>query len=157
MTVVTHVVLLDKMVSHAKTLALFSDVVTPEPKAAPTGKGLTAAIWFGPLIPVAAESGLSASSMLQTTWFRLYLSTEYDADIEPMLWAATVTVMAQCSMDISFGLDNAGVWTDLLGAYSPGVAATPAYLKYPEGAQFRVVDIRVPIVLEDFFQQGGSS
>lgn len=153
---VEHGVLMDKMVSHGLKMGIFADVVSGQPKAAPSGEGLTLALWFGPMTPLAAESGLSASSMLQTVWARLYLLVASEQDVETTIMTAAAQVMAQLSMDISFGLDMNGVWTDLLGAYSPGVSAIPAYMK-PDGTLFRIVEVRVPVVLEDFFSQGVSA
>jgi hypothetical protein len=155
---VDHTVLMDQLVSHAKKLGIFADVIPFEPKAAPTANGFTCALWFGPLSPLAEDSGLASTTAVQTVWMRLYLNAQDpDANTEPALMTAASAVLRELTANISFGLTDDGVWTDLLGhAISGGVTATPAYLRYAQGGtQFRVVEVRVPVVLEDFFPQGG--
>jgi hypothetical protein len=154
---VDHLTLQAKIEDHAKRLGIFTEVIPFDPGSAPTGKGLTMAFWFGSMFPIPRESGLSATSMVQMMYARLFLNitTERTRETDPTILGAAVLVMRELTSDISFGLDDEGVWTDLLGnARNPGVRADPRYVKYGQGgALFRVVDITIPVVLEDFFAQ----
>jgi hypothetical protein len=153
---VDHVTLQAKIEDHAKRLAIFAEVIPFDPGSAPTGKGLTFAFWFGSMIPIRRQSGLAATSVIQMMYARVYLNitTQRERETDPTILAAAAQVIRELSADISFGLDDEGVSTDLLGSYSPGVRADPRYVKYGQGgALFRVVDITIPVILEDFFAQ----
>ena len=69
---VDHVVLRDKAKSYAKSLGVFSSVIACHPASAPTSSGMTFAFWFGPIFPAPRESGLSATSVVQTMFGRLF-------------------------------------------------------------------------------------
>jgi len=57
--------------SHAKATGHFERVLAHEPKSAP-GNGLTCAIWWQDLRPVAAASGLQATSVRLELQVRAY-------------------------------------------------------------------------------------
>ncbi len=143
--------LLDALVSHAAASGHFQRVNQHEPKSAP-GNGLTAAIWFQTIGPAIGGSGLASTSPRVELRVRIYqnaLMQPQDA-IDPMVTAATSALMTAYSGDFSLG--GLVRQVDLLGAYGTALSAQAGYLDV-DGKKYRVVDVTVPLIVNDVFDQ----
>lgn len=144
--------------SHAQETALFmAGTVSHEPLSPPPGGGLSVAVMRGPLSPIRA-GGLAATSARLEFTVRIYSSRlrEPADDIDPEVLNAECALMA--SYSAGFDLEADGIpeglirMIDLLGAYGNGLASTPGWLNQ-DGSPQRVVDITVPLILNDAFAQ----
>ena len=137
--------------SHAATLGHLERVNTHEPKNAP-GNGLTAAIWVQQIAPLAAASGLAATSALLTVNVRLYsnMIQEPQDQIDPKMVAAVDALMNAYTGDFELGGLVRNV--DLLGQFGGGLFAQAGYLEQ-DRKMFRVMTLTVPLVLNDAWVQ----
>jgi hypothetical protein len=142
---------LDGIVSHALSLGLFERVNAHEPENAP-GHGLTAAVWVQDIMPVPARSGLNSTSVRLAFTLRIYTSMlrEPPDAIDPEVVAATDALMAAYTGDFELGGEVANI--DLLGAHGVPLRAQAGYLPI-DGKLFRIMDITVPVVLNDVWGQ----
>lgn len=143
---------LNGVISHAMALGLFEQVNGYEPKAAPTSGGLTCAVWADRIDPVAAVSGLAATSARVVFNLRIYssmLQQPMDA-IDPNIVAALDTLMNAYSGDFDLGGTVRNV--DLLGAHGVGLSAQAGYINQ-DGKLFRVVTLTLPVVISDVWSQ----
>jgi hypothetical protein len=143
--------MLDSIVSHAMRLGLFERVNTSEPKNSP-GNGLTAAVWLQMVSPVAAASGLAATSARVEFMLRIYsnmLQEPQDA-IDPEILSAVDVLMGAYSGDFDLGGTVRNV--DLLGAHGVGLSAVAGYLSV-DNKMFRVVDVTLPLIVNDVWEQ----
>jgi hypothetical protein len=132
-------------------LGLFERVNTSEPKNAP-GNGLTAAVWLQMVSPVAAASGLAATSARVEFMLRIYsnmLQEPQDA-IDPEILSAVDVLMGAYSGDFDLGGTVRNV--DLLGAHGVGLSAVAGYLSV-DNKMFRVVDVTLPLIVNDVWEQ----
>lgn len=143
--------IVEAVVSHAATSGWFERVNGHEPKNAP-GHGLTAAVWMQRITPVAAQSGLAATSALLLLNVRVYASmlTEPQDAIDPNLTAATAALMGAYTGDFTLGGLVADV--DLLGRHGTALAAEAGYLEQ-DRKMFRVYTVTVPLVVNDIWEQ----
>lgn len=144
--------ILDGIVSHALATGLFERVNTHEPKSAPTGGGLTAAVWAQRIGPVPQGSGLTATTGLVTFTLRIYsnmLAEPQDA-IDPEILAAVDTLMTAYSGDFDLGGTVRDV--DLLGETGTGLSMQAGYINQ-DNRLFRVVDLTIPCVINDLWGQ----
>lgn len=135
--------------SHARAIGGIEDVVTVEPKSAP-GNGVYAAIWLSDIAPVPAASGLGAVSTLLLLTVRVMkrmLSLPY-GQIDPDLLAVTDSLMGAYAGAFELGGEVRNV--DLLGMYGTKMAGRAGYLTLDK-AMFRVVDISLPLVINDLW------
>lgn len=144
--------------THALRTGYFDRVNKSEPKRAPD-YGITAAIWPQTLLPVGPVSGLASSSGIATYVIRIYqpMLQEPIDQIEISAMRATAALIAALTAD--FQLTDAGgkgeplvMHIDLLGAYGPGLSAVAGYLDL-DRTKYRVMDIAVPMVIADAFEQ----
>jgi hypothetical protein len=143
--------MLDSIVSHAMRLGLFERVNTSEPKNAP-GNGLTAAVWLQMVSPVAAASGLAATSARVEFTLRMFsnmLQEPQDA-IDPEMLRSVDVLMGAYSSDFDLGGTVRNV--DLLGAHGVGLSAVAGYLSV-DNKMFRVVDVTLPLIVNDVWEQ----
>jgi hypothetical protein len=145
----------DALVSDVQASGYFDRVNTHEPKRKP-GRGLTAAVWCQGIESVGAASGLSVTSARLVFIVRLYsnMLKEPQDYIDPELLRATSSVMRRYHDDYDFsgyGVENVRN-IDLLGAHGQGLSATAGYLEMDSG-MFRVMDIFVPVIVNDVWQQ----
>lgn len=152
------VTLTDALQTHALRVGYFDRVNKSEPKRAPD-YGLTAAIWPQNIAPLPTESGLPITTGLVTYVARIYQPMLQDPidQIELNMMRATALLMAALSAD--YQLTDAGGTgeplirnVDLLGAYGPGLAANAGYLDV-DRTKYRVMDIDVPMVVNDMYEQ----
>jgi hypothetical protein len=138
--------------SHLKRLGIFSTVTTHEPKSTPK-KGLTASVWVNSVGPSPANSGLSKTSVRIELSIRLLLPmlTDPQDDIDLSLLRATDAVMNSFSSD--YTLSGAVESIDLLGRTGSGLSAETGYLQIDSNQIMRVMDITVPLLINDNWDQ----
>ena len=137
--------------SHAQETGHFEAVLLHEPKSAP-GQGVTLCMWLGPIFPV-TSSGLDSVSMLAVINMRLYtpfLQEPQDA-IDSVLWAAMDPVIQSYATD--FTLNGQARAVDLFGENGIEFRAEPGYINQ-DGTVFRVVELVVPVIVNDCYQEG---
>jgi hypothetical protein len=141
--------IVDAVASHAAASGYFDAVNLHEPKSAPR-TGVTAAVWVQDLRP--ASSGLAATSARLEITVRVYASMVTDPPdmIDPSVLNAVSALMEAYSGDFTLGGLVRSV--DLLGAEGNALSARAGYLEQ-DRRLFRVVDITVPCVINDVFDQ----
>ncbi|MFF8901667.1 hypothetical protein ACF082_29770 [Streptomyces lydicus] len=141
----------DALVSHAMASGYFEQVNGHEPKSAPAGGGLTAAVWANQVTPLRA-SGLASVSVLLVFNVRLYTSAQTQpADaIDPSMLAAVDDLCAAYSGDFTLGGLLRSV--DLLGAHGQSLDVQAGYIQQ-DGALYRVMTITVPCVVNDLWEE----
>lgn len=142
--------ILDKLISHAQRLGLFEQVQGHESKNAP-GNGMHAEVWADTIDPIRA-SGLDATSVRLT--FKIRCRTDFKAapedGIDPMLLDAVDQLLA--SLHADFELDGDARFVDLLGAHGIPLSGKAGYLNQ-DGKVYRVMDIVVPCIINDAWEQ----
>lgn len=143
--------IMDALASRAAASGHFERVNGHEPKNAP-GNGLTAAVWAQRLGPIAARSGLAASSALLVVNVRGYsnMIAEPQDAIDPNLVKAVDALMTSYSGDFDLGGLVAEI--DLLGQYGTALSAEAGYLEQ-DRKMYRVMTITVPLVINDTWGQ----
>jgi hypothetical protein len=145
--------LFQAMTSEAMGLGAFARVNGHEPKSAP-GVQISFSLWLASIRPV-ATSGLNSVSGVVTFTGRVYKAstganqTELDA-IDPAILTATGQLMAAYSGGFTLGGTVRAV--DLLGAAGTPMAATAVYVEQ-DGKQFRVMELTIPVVINDLWQE----
>jgi hypothetical protein len=140
------------MESASLALGQFERVNTHEPKSSP-GAGLTAAIWMETLGPVPEGSGLAQTSGRLEMRERLYTNMLADPQdmIDPRLMTACGLLMGAYSADYTLGGLVRSI--DLLGMAGEPMRARAGYLRGDGGKMFRVLDLAVPMVVNDLWEQ----
>lgn len=142
--------LFDQLQSHALSLGLFDRVATHEPKNAP-GNGLSCVFWAQQMQPV-PSSGLASTSIRVEINCRIYsnmLQEPQDAiDINLIGAAATLFTAYSGAFTLSGTIRD----IDLLGQHGPGLSATAGYVDQ-DGRKYRVVEIVIPLIVNDAFGQ----
>lgn len=142
---------------HALASGLFETVNLHEAKNAP-GNGLRAEIWVQSISPVPAGSGLKATTarIELTLRIRSNMLQEPQDAIDPAIISAVDVLMTAYSGDFTLGGKVRNV--DLLGA-TPAIGsgggplqAQAGYLNQ-DGKLFRVMDITLPLVVNDVWEQ----
>jgi len=143
--------ILSAVESHALALGHFDRVNRHEPKSAP-GNGVSAAIWVQNLRPVAAASGLAATSARLELSVRVYLNMlqEPQDAIDTNIMTAVDALMAAYSSDFDLGGLVRNV--DLLGAHGDPLQADAGYLEQ-DRKLYRVVVITLPLIVSDLWAQ----
>lgn len=136
---------------HASRLGLFERVNMHEPKNAP-GNGLTAVVWVQDIGPIAARSGLSASSARVLMNVRVYVPMLAESQdlTDPNLVAAVDALLTAYSGDFDLGGRISNV--DLLGAHGIPLQAQAGYLEQ-DRKHYRVMTITVPLIVNDAWEQ----
>lgn len=142
---------LDSIASHALALGIFEQVNLHEPKNSP-GSGLTAAVWVQDIGPVPASSGLGSTSARVEYTVRLYTNmlAEPQDMIDPQMTGAVDTLFAAYTGDLDLGASVRCV--DLLGQAGIPLSARAGYLNV-EGKMFRIMDITLPLIINDAWSQ----
>lgn len=143
--------LIDALVSHAQATGLFETTNGHQPDSIPA-TGITCGIWVQEIRPVAALSGLAATSVSVILNVRLYTSAvqqPLDA-IDPQMVGAVSTLCAAYTAD--FELGGLAFDIDLLGAYGTSMSVVAGYIQQ-SGVTLRVMTITLPLVLDDVWTQ----
>jgi hypothetical protein len=144
--------LVSKVSSHLKRLGVFGVVTTHEPKAAPK-KGVTASVWVNSIGPAVNSSGLSTTSARIELSIRLHspmLSEPQDA-IDVNLLKITDVVINSFTNDFTLGGGVESV--DLLGRSGAPLSAETGYFQIDSNSIYRVMDITVPILINNVWDQ----
>jgi hypothetical protein len=144
--------ILDKIQSHALASGYFDAVNGAEPLSPPPGNEVTAAVWVQKIGPAQGGSGLDSTSTRLAFTVRLYtgMAQEPVDMIDPHLMDALDALMAAYSADFTLGDMVREV--DLLGAYGDPLGATAGYVN-ESGADYRVMDILLPVIVNDLWDQ----
>lgn len=141
---------------HVKSLALgtgvFGSVNTEEPKSAPK-TAPHCAIYVSDIAPYQRVSGLNETSVMVLLMARIYqpfLSEPRDA-IDPEITVATDVIMSTLSG--GFTLNGSVMAIDLMGASGQALSARAGYIDI-DGDKFRSMDIQIPVLVADAWQQG---
>lgn len=145
---------LNAVANKSARLGLFGKINKHEPKNAP-GSKLSTAIWVQGIGP--ADSGLASTSVWLQLTQRIYTSmiSEPRDAIDPDMVYAADRVMAALTADFTLG--GLVRCIDLLGleasrTRSP-LSAEAGYLAI-DNKLYRIIDISIPIVLNDTWTQG---
>lgn len=146
----------DALQSVALASGWFDAVNGEEPKS-PPGQGLTCAVWPQDLAPAQGGSGLASTTIRLPFTQRLYMgiTSEPGDEITPYMIDACDDVMAAYSND--FTLNGLIKQIDLLGTYGDPLSFKAGYQRVESGAEFRVIDITVPLIVNDLWDQGEQS
>ncbi len=139
-------------VSEAKKLAIFESVISHEPKSKPVSLP-ACAVWTQHIVPVAAVSGLAATSGRLGLRARIYLNFlgKPEDKIDPELIRLTSTLLGAYSGGFTFG--ETVMEIDLLGAYGESLSAQAGYIHHDE-TPFRVMEINLPVIIDELWTQG---
>lgn len=141
--------LVDAVASYAGETGEFERVATHEPKSRP-GNGMTCAIWYDQIAPLAAASGLNSVSGLITLTLRPQTPfiQQPEDQIDPLIMRAVASLMTK----FAGGFTMTGVVrnVDLLGQHSAGLRAKAGYLTQDKTV-YRVLDVSLPLVVNDLF------
>lgn len=143
--------LFEAMQSTAQKLAIFEDVILHEPKAAPQSLP-TLALWLGPLTPLGAASGLSATAVRIALRGRIYISDlqkPEDAIDGKLLMLASQLLGAFSG---GFTLGGQVELIDLLGIYGESMASQPGYIDH-DSKFFRVQELTLPLIIDALWEQ----
>lgn len=142
----------DALQSHALASGWFDRVNGEQPKS-PPGEGLTCAVWPQRLMPARGASGLDSTTIRLAFTVRLYMNLGNDPgdDIDPYMIDACDDLMGAYSGD--FTLDGLVRKIDLLGAYGDPLGFEAGYQRIESGTEFRVIDITVPLIVNDLWEQ----
>lgn len=145
---------LTAIANKSARLGLFSKINKHEPRNAP-GSRITAAIWVQEIGP--ADAGLAETNVRLTVTQRIYtsmISEPMDA-IDPQIVHAVDRVMSALTADLTLG--GLVRCIDLLGLEgirgSAPMSAQAGYLNI-DGKIFRIMDITIPVILNDIWTQG---
>lgn len=144
--------LFSKLTSHAKSLGVFDRVDSREPVNKPVG-GLACAFWLNDYRPVPAGSGLTATSMVLDVRATVFcpLGKRPASEVEVAVLYATHRLMKVLSGD--FELSSVVRNIDLLGQTGTAMHADFGYLEYDDGAWYRIGEIRLPLIINDVYEQ----
>jgi hypothetical protein len=142
----------DALQSHALASGWFDAVNGQEPKS-PPGQGLTCAVWPQRLMPARGASGLDSTTIRLGFTVRLYMgfTSEPGDDIDPYMIDACDDLMAAYSGDFTLGGLIRQI--DLLGTYGDPLGFEAGYQRVESGTEFRVIDITVPLIVNDLWEQ----
>jgi hypothetical protein len=144
---------MDALISHAMASGHFSSVNSVDIGSVPTNEGISAVVWPRSGNPIPERSGLASTSVLIPFMVRLFRSMKSDplGEIDPSLIDATDALLNAYSGDFTLGGIVAEV--DLLGQYGDGLSWDSGYIDMGDDGKFRVVDITIPLVINDVWTQ----
>jgi hypothetical protein len=147
--------LTNALVSLAQATGLFSVVGAHEP-ASPPATGLTAALWPQSIAPARRVSGLAATSARVEFMLRVYMPATTGAldSIDPAMITAATTMINVLTGDFTLG--GTVFEVDLLGANGNPLAAKAGYVDQA-GQLFRIMDITIPLVIDNVWAQAAGT
>lgn len=137
----------DAVVSNIQRTGYFDKVNTHEPKRKP-GSRLTAAVWVQSIVPTVL-SGVASTSAVLTFIIRIYqnFQTKPEDMIDPSMLRAGCNVIRQFHDDFDFDLPDLIRNVDLLR-----IGLNAGYVEQ-DNTMFRVMDITMPIIINDVWAQ----
>lgn len=144
---------MDKIVSHALSLGHLASVNQVDIGSMPNNTDLIGVLYFRRIRPVGARSGLSTTSVVIEFTMRLIRATKTDplGEIDPEMIDAVDALLNAYSAD--FTLDGSIAEIDLLGEYGQALESDSGFLKMTEELTYRIVDITIPVVINDVWTQ----
>lgn len=141
----------DAAISAVQKIAEFDVVISHEPKSAPVNLP-ACAVWVQELQPVAAVSGLGATSGRLGLAARVYLNflAKPEDKIDRKLVTLTSLILGAFSGDFTLG--QVVMEVDLLGAYGEALSAKAGYISHDD-RMFRVMEISVPLIIDELWTQ----
>lgn len=148
----------DAVVSDWQRTGYFSVVNKHEPRKKPNPGKPHACIWFQSITPLGGASGLASTSALVVFKGRIYWNTgnKQEDMIDPALMRAASNVIRRYHDDFDFGLDPIVRNIDIFGTYGTALKVVSGYLEQDD-AMFRVVDIDIPVIVNDAWEQQRAS
>lgn len=145
--------ILDAVESHAAASGYFDKTRGGEPLGSP-GAGLTFAVWVDSILPHPAGSGMRSTTGRIEFAVRLYhpVDSRSPDRIDPAMIAATDALIRAYSGDYTLGGLVKAI--DLLGMSGTSLRAQSGYVDYA-GAEYRVMTITLPILVDDLWSQDG--
>jgi hypothetical protein len=143
--------ILDRLVSHAQTLGYFETVNEFKVDEIGGSGGFTLGIWGDDITPI-RSSGLASTSVRVLFKVRIFATTEAapESYLERGMVDATSALLEAYSGDFELGGEARNV--DLLGAHGVPLSANAHYMNL-SGTIFRVMDITVPVLVNDVWTQ----
>jgi hypothetical protein len=136
--------------SRVARLGEFEGIQFHEPKSAPGSN--TAALWADRMVPVAAASGLDATSGLLVIQCRIYnrFNGEPQDSIDPeVIEAASAVVGAFVG---GFTLNGQTRNVDVFGSFGFPLSALAGYINQ-DSTMFRVMTVQIPLVINDLWTE----
>jgi hypothetical protein len=148
--------LLNAVQDHALTSGWFDAVNGEEPKSPPNTSGLTAAVWVQRISPATGGSGLDSTTIRLELMLRMYAGVNQEPGdmIDPNMLAALDDLLGSYSGD--FTLDGEVRQIDLLGQFGDPLQARAGYM-LQSGTEYRVMDITLPLIVNDLWDQEAQS
>lgn len=143
-----------RIASHAAATGQFDRVGLHEPKNAP-GNGITAAVWRQRAAAIAEQSGLThASARVQFTG-RIYsnMLAQPQDEIDPNQDDAADAWFERLVGDLALGGNDNVRNIDVLGETGEPLDLNAGYLEI-DRKYFRVVDITIPVIVNDCWEYG---
>jgi hypothetical protein len=131
---------------HAKSLGIFCEVLTFEPKSAPSGTGLTYVLWASRIRPIA--SGMAVTGALVVISGRIYarmLNTP-ESEIDSHIADGLDALMGAYTGDFTLG--GIARCFDLRGSVGVPADITFGYLEQ-DSVLFRVAVLTIPVIIDD--------
>lgn len=143
--------IINAITSHASASGFFDSVQGHEPKS-PPGAGLTYAVFLSAIGPARTGNGLATTSARIELTGRIYkpFLTEPEDLIDPNITDAVDALFTAYSGDFDLGTTVRCV--DLLGSDGDPLGMRAGYQTIDRSV-FRVVDIRIPLIVNDAWTQ----
>jgi hypothetical protein len=143
--------LFNSLTTFAATSGMFDSVTGHEPVSAPAPTGVSCSVWFSEMQTV-PSSGLVSASVRIEFYMRIFTSVHQGPEdgIDPRVMDAADSLFT--SLAGGFTLAGAARYVDILGADGAPLRAVSGYVKQ-DGAEFRTVDVIVPIVINDVYSE----
>ncbi|MCW2899012.1 MAG: hypothetical protein JWO67_1277 [Streptosporangiaceae bacterium] len=143
--------LFSEVTSHASALNLFADVNGHAPES-PPGHGASYAVWLSGITPLPKVSGLASTS--GRVEFTGHIYTKMRArplsGVDPAVMLLASDLIGAYSADFTLG--GTVMTVDLLGAYGTPLQGAAAFADF-QGTPLRVMEMTLPIVLDDLWDQ----
>lgn len=149
MTGLDYAVFQENLIDHAKRTGIFDKVAGHEMKNGP-GLGVHCEIFTDTIDP--ARSGLASTSIRLGIKVRVRTDMLGDPQdgIDPRIIRAAGEFMASVTAD--FEVEGNARFVDVLGAYGIPLSARAGYVPQ-DGKQYRAMDVTVPIIINDVWDQ----
>ncbi len=137
--------------SQAAALGQFERVSAHKQLSAPAN-GLWYSLWLADIQPVAAASGLAATSgrVIFEAWIGSSAVQRPTDGIDPALLTAVSAYIGAVSGGFTLGGTVRDV--DLLGEHGPALSAKAGYIEV-QGQQQRVMLVTIPVLIDDLWTQ----
>lgn len=123
-----------------------------EPKAAPSAKGLTCAVWIDDLSPAGGQSGITATTGLLVCMLRIYCNVEQAPSdgIDPRVFEAMDDMLRRYHADLTLGGTVMSI--DVFGMAGMKMRARAGYIEQ-DRKMFRCMTLALPLLVADAWPQ----